>query len=69
MSTSQWAANRGTASQVAEQPAPGRERLWLVPDLLDDPDEHPIGPVWIRLDRRGIQLEQARSVWSRPVRR
>jgi hypothetical protein len=29
----------------------------------------PTGPVWIRLDRRGIQPEQARSVWSRPPRR
>src|SRR4029450_13647726 len=39
---------------------------------LDHPDDHPDDPsgsVWIRLDRRGIQREQARSVWSRPGRR
>ena len=29
----------------------------------------PSGSVWSRLDRRGIQREQARSVWSRPGRR
>jgi hypothetical protein len=39
---------------------------------LDHPFDHPddpTGPVWSRLDRRGIQREQARSVWSRPDRR
>jgi hypothetical protein len=39
---------------------------------LDHPFDHPddpTGPVWIRLDRRGPQPEQARSVWSRPDRR
>jgi hypothetical protein len=42
------------------------------PDLLDHPFDHPddpTGPIWIRLDRRGPQREQARSVWSRPDRR
>jgi len=40
--------------------------------LFDHPDDHPDDPsgsVWSRLDRRGIQREQARSVWSRPDRR
>jgi hypothetical protein len=39
---------------------------------LDHPVDHPddpTGPVWSRLDRRGIQREQARSDWSRPDRR
>jgi hypothetical protein len=39
---------------------------------LDHPFDHPAdptGPVWIRLDRQGVQPEQARSVWSRLVRR
>jgi transcriptional regulator with XRE-family HTH domain len=43
-----------------------------LPDLLDHPFDHPddpTGSIWIHLDRRGIQPEQARSVWSRPVRR
>jgi hypothetical protein len=43
-----------------------------VPALLDHPVDHPddpTGPVWIRLDRRPVQREQARSVWSRPDRR
>jgi hypothetical protein len=43
-----------------------------LPGLLDHPFDHPddpTGPVWIRLDRRGPQREQARSVWSRPDRR
>jgi hypothetical protein len=38
---------------------------------LDHPFDHPDDPsvsVWIRLDRRAIQREQARSVWSRPDR-
>jgi hypothetical protein len=39
---------------------------------LDHPFDHPDDPTGsfsIRLDRRGIQREQARSVWSRPDRR
>src|SRR5215211_538301 len=39
---------------------------------LISPFDHsadPTGPVWIRLDRRGVQSEQPRSDWSRPVRR
>jgi hypothetical protein len=39
---------------------------------LDHPDDHPDDPsgsIGSRLDRRGTQREQARSVWSRPVRR
>jgi hypothetical protein len=39
----------------------GREEM---PLLLDHPVDHPddpTGPVWICLDRRGIQREQARS--------
>jgi hypothetical protein len=39
---------------------------------LDHPFDHPDDPTgsfWIRLDRRGTQREQARSVWSRPDRR
>src|SRR5215211_2864510 len=39
---------------------------------LDHPFDHPDNPTGsfsIRLDRRGIQREQARSVWSRLVRR
>jgi hypothetical protein len=39
---------------------------------LDHPFDHPDDPsvsVWSRLDRRCSQREQARSVWSRPVRR
>jgi nitroreductase len=39
---------------------------------LDHPFDHPDDPtglVWIRLDRRAIQREQAGSVWSRPGRR
>src|SRR5918994_1172698 len=47
----------------------GREEM---PLLLDHPVNHPddpTGPVGIRPDRRGIQREQARSVWSRPDRR
>jgi hypothetical protein len=36
--------------------------------LLDHPDD-PTGPVWIRLDRRPVRRDQARSVWSRPDRR
>jgi hypothetical protein len=39
---------------------------------LDHPGDHPddpTGPVSIRLDRPGIQREQARSVWNRPDRR
>jgi hypothetical protein len=38
----------------------------------DHPVDHPgdpTGPVWIRLDRRPVQREQARSDWSRPDRR
>src|SRR5512132_1229568 len=35
---------------------------------LDHPAD-PTGPVATCLDRRGTQGEQARSVWSRPVRR
>ena len=43
---------------------------WVGPGqaALDPPDD-PTGCFSIRLDRRGIQREQARSVWSRPVRR
>jgi len=44
----------------------------LCREALDHPFDHPddpTGPVWIRLDRRGLQREQARSVWSRPDRR
>jgi hypothetical protein len=40
-------------------------------DLLDPPVDHPdnpTGPVWMRLDRRPVQPEQARSDWSRPSR-
>jgi hypothetical protein len=48
------------------------KRTWLrhvgSPGLLDHPDD-PTGPFAIRLDRRGLQREQARSVWSRPDRR
>jgi hypothetical protein len=49
-------------------------RTWLVElsALLDHPFDHrddPTGPFWIRPDRRGLQREQARSVWSRPDRR
>jgi hypothetical protein len=43
-----------------------------LPALLDHPVDHPddlTGFFWIRLDRRGVQREQARSVWSRPERR
>jgi hypothetical protein len=43
-------------------------RLVELPALLDHPFDHPddpTGPVWIRPGRRGIQPEQARSVWSR----
>jgi hypothetical protein len=39
---------------------------------LDHPVDHPddpTGPVWIRLDRRPMQREQARADWSRPDRR
>jgi hypothetical protein len=39
---------------------------------LDHPFDHPDDPTgsfWSRLDRRGTQREQARSVWSRPDRR
>ena len=39
---------------------------------LDHPDDHPDDPsgsVGSRLDRQGIQREQARSVWNRPSRR
>jgi hypothetical protein len=46
---------------------------WLVElPVVDHPVDHPddpTGPIWIRLDRRGTQPEQARSVWSRPDRR
>jgi hypothetical protein len=41
-------------------------------EARDHPFDHPDDPtrsVWIHLDRRGIQREQARSDWSRPVRR
>src|SRR5688572_26587801 len=47
-------------------------RLTKPPALLDHPPDHPddpMGPVWIRPDRRPVQPEQARSVWSRPDRR
>jgi hypothetical protein len=39
------------------------------PDHPADHPDDPTGPVWIRPDRRGLQREQARSDWSRPVRR
>jgi hypothetical protein len=47
-------------------------RLIGVSGRLDHPVDHPddrTGPVWIRLDQRGLRPEQARSVWSRPDRR
>src|SRR5215217_4022930 len=40
-------------------------------DLLDPPVDHPddpTGSLSIRPDRRGIQPEQPRSIWSRPSR-
>jgi hypothetical protein len=43
-----------------------------LPALLDHPVDHPDDPTgsfWNRLDRRAIQREQGRSVWSRPDRR
>jgi hypothetical protein len=43
----------------------GRKALDHPVDHPDDPTE----PFLIRLDRRGTQREQARSVWSRPDRR
>ena len=46
----------------------GRPKASRLDHPLDHPDD-PTGPVWIRLDRRGTQPEQARSVWSRPDRR
>jgi hypothetical protein len=46
----------------------GRARCRGLDHPFDHPDD-PTRPVWIRLDRRGIQCEQARSVWSRPDRR
>jgi hypothetical protein len=39
--------------------------LLIIQTILLDPS----GSVWSRLDRHGIQPEQARSVWSRPGRR
>jgi hypothetical protein len=41
-----------------------RWRATTARQLLDHPDD-PTGPFWIRPDRRGMQCEQARSVWSR----
>jgi hypothetical protein len=35
-------------------------RRWRLDRPFDHPDD-PTGPVWIRLDRRGTQPEQARS--------
>jgi hypothetical protein len=46
-------------------PIPYRMRL---DHPVDHPDD-PTGSFWSRLDRRGTQREQARSVWSRPDRR
>jgi hypothetical protein len=46
-------------------PIPYRMRL---DHPVDHPDD-PTGSFWNRLDRRGTQREQARSVWSRPDRR
>jgi dienelactone hydrolase len=47
---------------------PGASSLRLLDHPLDYPDD-PTGPVGSRLDRRPVPPEQARSVWSRPVRR
>src|SRR5829696_6300400 len=52
-----WAAIRVAEARVSRLDHP-----------VDHPDD-PTGPVWSRLDRRGLQREQARSVWSRPDRR
>jgi hypothetical protein len=43
-----------------------RAARWLIIRLIIQTIRR--GSVWIRLDRRGTQLEQARSVWSRPNR-
>src|SRR5688500_18671416 len=57
------------ADRLAARPiSMGRARCRGLDHPFDHPDD-PTRPVWIRLDRRGIQREQARSVWSRPDRR
>jgi hypothetical protein len=40
-----------------------RRRVARLDHLFDHPDD-PTGFVWIRLDRRGIQRERARSDWT-----
>jgi hypothetical protein len=58
---------RASGAESRARPVPAHQ-----PALLDHPVDHPddpTGPVWIRLDRRGLRREQARSVWSRPDRR
>jgi hypothetical protein len=47
---------------------PGVSSLRLLDHPFDHPDD-PTGPICIGPDRRGLQPEQARSVWIRPDRR
>jgi hypothetical protein len=62
------------APATRDRPAPARRNGMVrahcrgLDHPLDHPDD-PMGPVWIRLDRRPVRREQARSVWSRPDRR
>jgi hypothetical protein len=41
----------------------------IIPMIIQTIRLEPSGAVWSRLERRGSQREQARSVWSRPGRR
>jgi imidazolonepropionase-like amidohydrolase len=59
--------DRASGAESCAQPVPAHQTA-----LLDHPVHHPDDPTGsfsIRLDRRCIQPEQARSVWSRPDRR